>query len=160
MSDSQSYYGKNLISIEHRLNMCNLAVKYISEKYQTNSITVSDFHLKYPNYNTVSMIQKLKNESDIYYLTIGIDNAILINTWTKWEEIIATIPFIIVPRKNYEIKSEQWYHNNPHIIMKDIIESSNSSTQIRKHIKENKDLKQFLLKSIFEYIMVNKLYQS
>lgn len=154
----KSLNWKKLIDINHRIEMCNLAVQSLDIKYH-DKILVNDFLTKNQCNFSHELIQKLKQEfkDNIYYFALGADNALTINTWTNWEKLINSIPFIVIPRKGYTVSTHQWFHDKPHIFM-GVHENPGSSTIIRKNIKDNIDISNHVAKNVGEYIMKNKLY--
>src|SRR5437867_906901 len=81
--DYVSLSGKKIININHRIEMCQLALAdaLINIKH-VNRILVSKFQVENQCTTTQELLQLIKQEfkDNDYYVAIGVDNAMLINT--------------------------------------------------------------------------------
>ena len=98
----KSITGKQMESAEDRTNMCKLAM----EKNNNSKIKFCNFEIENELFDeSVNIIRKFLNchkEDNIqYYFLIGTDNALTIDTWLRWEEMINSMPFIVIPRNGY-----------------------------------------------------------
>lgn len=151
----ESYYGKNLISATHRMRMCELIIRD-----QDQRIKISDFQIVHKLGKTYEVIKKLRElyPMNDFFVALGIDNALTIEQWYHWKELITEIPFIVVPRKGYIAEKNQWFMNEPHLLIDENTENGGSSSMIRKLIKEKKRISQYVGNNIETYIEENKLY--
>jgi len=171
--------NKNMVSPEHRLNMCKLAAEV------DGRIRVFDYEIKNElEGSTYNMIKRLldedfsKQEMD-FSLIIGLDNA---NTFDKWVEsdlLEKLIRFVVVPRKGVKRDEKvDWYLKPPHIFLSpDNNIPEISSTEIRTYmdnyyvrpISKNMlpmqyEAEDFVVNSVgrkvFDYIVGNNLYRN
>jgi nicotinate-nucleotide adenylyltransferase len=149
-------FSKELISPEHRLNMCSIVVS-------NPKIKVMDYEIKNNlTGDTFTLITKLKEEYKNYkfYYIIGQDNADCFDKWYKAEELKKLINFIVIPRKGI-IKNNKvdWYLKQPHIYLNTSNNIENiSSTLIRNKLKYGLNVEEYLDKNVLEYIKENKIY--
>lgn len=164
----KSTTGKKLESDEHRINMCNIAIKNSNNpKIKLCSFEI-DFgqELDGQTYNSIKKILELHrignlpygyNKDNIYYLVIGMDNALTINTWDNWNELINMLPFIVLTRPGYNSSfKNEWFSKNPHIFLDNIATQNGSSTKIRNDIVNNSHPE--IDPCVYQYIKDNKLY--
>lgn len=170
-------FGKDMVSVEHRLAMCRLATQ------NDGRLKVCDYEiaheLKGETYHTVKLLLEDPDLQNYEFgWIIGMDNA---NTcekkWVNWELLERMIPFVVTPRGGYDIDpSVDWYRKRPHIFLgrseRPIIEIS--STEVRKHLvgyykSFNQGVKtpgnewlawlrQYLDSEVLQYILDNRLY--
>jgi len=153
-----TYYNKELISPKTRIKMLKLMLQNLN----TTKIKICDFEIRnklvdetYPN-----MLKFLQyyNENQFYFV-IGMDNANKIHTWGDYKNLINLLPFIIIPRKNYQKNNKiKWYLKKPHILI-NVQDIEGSSTEVRQDIAKNIKSK-YLFDNIYKYILNNKLYKS
>lgn len=161
-------YNKEMVSPDHRLEMCRLASKV------DGRIKVFDYEIKNKlSGKTYNLVKRLKTETELtekykFSMIIGIDNANTFNHWVNFEELERLIGFVVVPRKGY-VRDEKvdWYLKYPHIYLNNdnnIIEIS--STDIRNLLSsfytENKlkyeDILKYMNKDVLDYILQHELY--
>jgi nicotinate-nucleotide adenylyltransferase len=156
-------YGKNMISAEHRLEMCRIAAKVDAR------IKVFDYEIKHQlkgeTYQTVKMLQDEEYAKHTYSYSwiIGMDNANSFDKWVNYEYLEKMIRFVVVPRKGYNFNPEvQWYLKPPHIFLGQTNTPIGeiSSTQFREAYKAGRfeEARNFVGNEVFEYIQANKLY--
>lgn len=155
-----SYYGKTLTDALHRKKMCEMVISAFCSESDRHRIIVSDLQIVHKIGRTYDLIKKLRElyPMEEFYVAQGIDNALTINQWYRWEELVTTVPFIVVPRMGYEMKIHQWFMEKPHLYICENTDNNGSSTEIRKLIKENKSISQYVGKDSEMYIKENKLY--
>lgn len=146
--------NKHNISFDQRYEMCRLACKGYSK------IRPSAFELDVQSTNTITMLSSLKQRYGFItpYMIIGMDEALQIQSWVSWEDLIATNRFIVVDRVGYKpTKKKLWFQSYPHIYLKDTdgLLPVASSTAIRGGVGVG-----MLRKSVLDYITENKLYES
>jgi nicotinate-nucleotide adenylyltransferase len=155
-----SITGKNIISFEHRYNMCKLSI-------DDSRIKVFDYENKHQLAGeTYHLVKKLMNdplyENYNFSFILGQDNANIFNTFVNFEELEKMIRFIIVPRKGYEPTSNIWYTKIPHIYLngkdEDVPIIEVSSTDIREKIKNGENVDNLIHPNVLLYIKENKLY--
>jgi nicotinate-nucleotide adenylyltransferase len=156
-------FNKNMLSYEHRYNMCNIMIK--------NMKNIKVFDYEYINNlsgDTYTFIKTLKNDKKYenynFLYIIGGDNCENFNKWFNYEELERLIRFVIIPRVGYDINLNAWYLNKPHIFLTN--EDNNpimnvSSTFIRNKIKNNdtEDILKYINEDVFKYIKENNLYK-
>ena len=162
-------YHKNMVSPEHRLEMCKLAAEV------DGRIKIFDYEIKNQLAGeTYNLFKRLKEEKELtekyqFAMIIGQDNANTFDKWVNYEELERMVQFVVVPRAGVQRNmNSNWYLKPPHIFLNsektDIIEIS--STEIRKLLKEwrmgnfevNSKLEYFLGPKVFKYIQENDLY--
>lgn len=151
-------YNKQMLSFEHRFNMCNLALS------NNEKIKVLDYEKTHNlTGETFKLIKTLLNDKNFnkykFNFIIGLDNANTIDKWVNYKELLNLINFIIVPRAGYYIDNTAWYNQNPHILLHhDNPIMDVSSTLVRTLLHENKDVSNYLNKNVFNYIKQHHLY--
>ncbi|MFY9418832.1 MAG: nicotinate (nicotinamide) nucleotide adenylyltransferase [Bacteroidales bacterium] len=144
----------NLIDEKIRLEMVSLAIE------NANYLKASEieFTLPKPSY-TINTLKKLKNDYPKYTFSIimGSDNAISIEKWKDFQNIIDNYNIYVYPRTGYSIKNILSNKNINIDHSAPIIDIS--STWIREQIKNGKDVQFFLRKAVYEFIMENRIYR-
>lgn len=156
-------FNKDMVSPEHRLEMCKIASKI------DGRIKVFDFEIKNKlSGETYNLFKRLKQDEKLnnkykFSMIIGLDNANNFHKWVNFEELERMVRFIVVPRKGYDRDiNVNWYLEKPHIFLKndcDIIEIS--STTVRKILKNEKidDIEKYLSLDVIKYVEKNNLYK-
>ena len=164
-------YNKDMVSSEHRLNMCKLASKV------DGRIKVFDYEIKNElSGETYNFVKRLKTETELtekykFSMVIGLDNANTFDKWVNYEELEKLMSFVVIPRKGYtRDENVDWYLKYPHIYLNNenkIIEIS--STEVRNMFKsfyndttpkyKYDDFLKFLNKDVLDYILKNELYK-
>ena len=125
-----------MVSAEHRLNMCKLATEDIKK------IDVSDIEIKREGKSyTVDTLKQLKEmypESELYLIT-GADMFVTLLDWKDPEEIFSLATVCTVPRNDDDIevlkeKEKQYNALGAKTVILDLKKSNISSSKIRKHI--------------------------
>jgi nicotinate (nicotinamide) nucleotide adenylyltransferase len=162
-----NHLEKKLESVEHRINMANLAVS------NNPRIKISDYQIKHKlGGETYFYLNKIINDKEWenyrFFYAVGMDRAnTLLETWYNAEELIKLdVGFVIIPRKGYFRNDKvKWYLQKPHILIED--DEKNmipevSSTMARNILKDfipsREELKKILDEKVIDYIMDNKLY--
>lgn len=147
---------KTLLNDHNRLDMVELAVKNYPKMRASNI----EFSLPKPSY-TIDTLTYLKEKHPNYSfaLIMGEDNLEGLKKWKNSEKIINDYQIIVYPRyfdkKNEE--AEYLQHENIKLINAPIIELS--ATEIRKMIKENKNVRPMLPPEVFEYLDGSSFYK-
>jgi len=108
-------------------------------------------------YNTIrSLMESYKHIN--FYVIIGMDCAIEIDKWYKWEDLLKTVPFIVFQREGYNDEELKW---DPSTVVFKKHKKDYSSTQAREAIANNdNDLQQKIMyKNVIKYIKQNGLYR-
>lgn len=152
--------GKNMASTVHRLNMCRMFEKYNSK------IMVSDIEITRGGSSyTVDTLRTLKTQypdSD-FYLIIGADMFMTLQSWKNPEEICGLAKICTVSRNNDDIPQLEAHSKFlkrfgcDSVILTDAVMTV-SSTQIRDNIKSQKSITDLVIPEVGEYILQNGLY--
>jgi nicotinate-nucleotide adenylyltransferase len=152
----QNPFKKDITLLDEklRLEMVRLAIE------DANYLKASDieFSLPKPSY-TINTLEKLKNDYPQYTFNIimGSDNAISIEKWKDFQNIIDNYRIYVYPRTGYSTKNILTHKNIKIDNTAPIIDIS--STWIREQIKNGKDVQFFLRKVVYEFIKINGVYQ-
>jgi len=116
-----------------------------------------EFNLPKPSY-TINTLGKLTEEypNFNFVIIIGSDNLISLDKWKDAEKIIQSFDFMIYPRPKFLV-DETLLSSKIKFINAPVFEIS--STMIRKGLKENRKLRYFLSKGVYDFIIENKLYR-
>lgn len=162
MPNYSSIAGKNLISAEHRLNMCAIAASV------DNRIKVFDYEIRNKlKGETYYFFKRLKEEKELtekyqFAMIIGLDNANTFNKWVSFEELERLAQFVIVPRKGVvRDLNVDWYLQRPHIFLNSETTIMDvSSTQIRELLNsKSSEVLNYIDKNVYNYIVENNLYK-
>jgi len=144
-----------LLADHHRYQM----VLRATEDYPKLKSSNIEFDLEQPNYtvNTLAHLYE-KYPKHKFSLIMGEDNLQSFHKWKNYEVILQNHEIYVYPRV-YEKKVESKFHKHPkvHFINAPIVEIS--STFIRNGIKEEKNMKPLLLKSVWKYIDEMNFYK-
>ena len=144
----------NLIEDNHRLEMANNTFNHLK------NIKVSDieFKLDKPNY-TIDTINRLSEDfpNKQFTLLIGEDNLANFHYWKDYSKILEIVEVLVYPRTT-TINVDNELINNKKIKILDAPKIEISSDQIRKKMKEGVDIKSYLPKVVYEYIIEKRLY--
>jgi nicotinate-nucleotide adenylyltransferase len=88
---------------------------------------------------------------------MGSDNAISIEKWKDFQNIIDNYRIYVYPRTGYSTKNILTHKNIKIDNTAPIIDIS--STWIREQVKNGKDVQFFLRKVVYEFIKINGVYQ-
>ena len=164
MPNFRSISGKEMVSAEHRLKMCEIAAKV------DNRIKVFDYEIKNKlKGETYYFFKKLKEEKELtekyqFSMIMGLDNANTFDKWVNYEELERLAQFVVVPRLGVERDlNVNWYLQKPHIFLnKETSILEISSTDIRELFNKSKyqTLLNYLDHKVFQYIKSNKLYEN
>ena len=174
----------SVANADDRLEMIKLAISGIS------GITVSDVELKRrgPSYtiDTVYHFKRTQPDNALFYLIMGLDAFLEIDTWKSYRELLEQIPFIVMARpharhpdvqQGWKILedylkarlSEEYQFSSAlrryitdgkqpvHIC--DVRALDISSTDIRQAVKQNKTIDNWVSAEVVEYIKHKGLYQ-
>lgn len=146
-----NYYEKNeLIDAKHRYNMLKLAIE---DKMDVEKIAIESKIKLYAS-DTFNLIKEKYNKDDIFFI-MGSDNFREMPSWKNYEELKTNYNIIVIERERKKIR-----HENPENIMEFIPEklAEIDSTKIRKMLKNNEDVREYVNPKVYEYIRKNELY--
>ena len=147
---------KSLLNDHNRLDMVQLAVKNYPKMRASNV----EFSLPKPSY-TIDTLTYLKEKYPDYSfaLIMGEDNLDSLPKWKNSEKLIADYQIIVYPRTFEGEKKAHEYlqHENISLVNAPIIELS--ATEIRKMIKEGKNVRPMLPPEVFEYLDGSNFYK-
>jgi nicotinate-nucleotide adenylyltransferase len=145
----------SLLDNNHRFELAYRA----TEKYDKIKPTDIEFNLPQPNYtvHTLAHISE-KFPQHNFSLIMGEDNLKSFHKWKNYEIILEHHHIYVYPRIS-EGKTESRFDNHPkiHFTNSPIIEIS--STQIRKGIKEQKNVQALLPEPVWKYIDEMNFYR-
>lgn len=123
-----------LMDDEFRLHLAQIATR----EYSNIHVSDFEFHLPRPSYtyNTLERLRENYPERQ-FVIVIGADNWVNFSQWYKAKYLLTHYNFIIYPRKGYTISHKTLPSN---VYYLDMPLHNISSTEIRKRIKENKNL--------------------
>jgi len=170
-----------------RYEMVKMAVKDDSEL--KGFVEISDVELKRsgPSYtiDTVLHYKSILPEDSSFYLILGIDAFLEVNTWKSYMDLFDLIPFIIITRPgivNYKKNGNRsavekflfaWisgkyrfnskisgyvHEDKKTVFMLDIAPLDISSTMIRSHIRESKNISSLVPVAVNSFIDKKRLY--
>lgn len=154
---SKYKYKNNLISNKKRVEMLQILTN------KNKKLFVSDYELKNEDvytYQTLNYFRKMNCFDDIYFIC-GTDNLSYMDTWMNSKDILNNYKILIIKRDGEDIDKLLFKYNEykNNIIIADIKEKNLSSTEIRKKIKKNEDVAEFLDLDVYKYIKDNDLYK-
>lgn len=143
----------NLISEFDRMKMVELAIGNDSR------IIASDieFRLPKPSYtfDTLTYLSE-RNPSKEFVLLIGSDNLEFFHKWKNYEQLLEQYKLYVYPRPGSGLGSYS-DHKNVRLVNAPLIEISSSF--IRESIRNGKNIQHFLPAKVYEYIIINHLYE-
>ncbi|WEK69244.1 MAG: nicotinate (nicotinamide) nucleotide adenylyltransferase [Candidatus Chryseobacterium colombiense] len=147
---------KTLLNDHNRLDMVELALK----NYPNIKASNVEFSLPKPSY-TIDTLAYLNEKYPNYSfsLMMGEDNLKSLHKWKNSDYLIKNYHIIVYPRVfEGEAKSTEYQkHENISLIKAPIIELS--ATEIRRMIKENKNVRPMLPPEVFEYLDGSSFYK-
>lgn len=152
----------NLVSCEHRFNMCRLA------SAELPYAEVSDFEIKLEGksytYRTLQLL-KSQNENDDFYFIVGADMFLSMQNWKNPEIIFRLATVIAIPRDDDSVSELKEHYDKVLKKMgaKAIILNHSvltvSSTYVRDNIDNGTALENLIDSRVFNYIKENNLYR-
>lgn len=130
-----------------------------TEDYPLLKPTDIEFGLPQPSYtvNTLVHLQE-KYPDHTFSLIMGEDNLQGLHKWKNHEILVKDHDIYVYPRVFIEKKSKQVSYDRVHLIDAPIVEIS--STEIRKAIKEKKNVKPLLPQKVWQYIDEMNFYKN
>ena len=147
---------KSLLKDHNRLDMVQLAVKNYPKMRASNV----EFALPKPSYtiDTLTYLHE-KNPEYSFSLIMGEDNLNGLSKWKNAETLIKNHQIIVYPRTFEGEKKDHEYlqHENISLINAPIVEIS--ATEIRKMIKDGKNVRPMLPPEVFDYLDGSSFYK-
>ena len=134
---------------------------------------------KLTNYNTIDTLRFFsKQKKCTFFFILGSDAFSSINSWHKWKELLEYSHIIIIERANNKLYSDNmptevqaFFENNLTKDINDLKKYSKgyifvlpipmykySSSEVKRNLKNNTEIKSMLPKIVQEYISSHKLY--
>lgn len=158
-------FGKDMADVDHRLAMAFEGLQEARKKYNMDfRLSREEFRIKHEGstyeYLTQHIYPKYKESHDEYYFIIGSDNALNIEKFHCWQELIKIISFIVVRRDGFMATGNEWFMQKPHRFI-DLQLQNLSSTLIRDSIKTggHEAIKEMVPESVYDYIKAYNLYK-
>jgi nicotinate (nicotinamide) nucleotide adenylyltransferase len=139
---------RDLLNDELRLEM----VKKSIEGYDKFQLCMIEWELPQPTY-TINSLQKLRMNypEHTFELIIGSDNWLTFHRWKDFQMILKNFKVVIYPRRG---STDKLYVNHPNAsLSKDAPKIDISSTDIRKSIRDGKDVRFYMPVGIYQNII-------
>ena len=151
-----SYNKKGLVTFKDRYQMVGLMIDNSSNLLISDIGNKKDYEY---TYQALDYFKELYKDSEIYFIC-GTDNLNEFDTWRRYEYVLNNYKLLVIKRNDDNIeeilKKYELYKNN--IIIANIESRVLSSTVIRNNI-EKEEIKEYLDKNVYEYIINNNLYK-
>lgn len=153
--------GNNMVSPEHRLNMCKIFENY-NPKIRTSDIEILRGGSSY-TVDTLKQLKSLYPESELF-LIIGADMYMSLQSWRQPEEICSMAKICTVSRNSDDVGRLEMHSKFlerfgcKSIILKSRV-TTVSSTQVRKSVETGCSVKGLILPDVYAYICANGLYK-
>lgn len=157
---SPPHKSGEIVSAEHRVNMCRLAFKNLPK----TEISLEELYLEGKSY-TVKTLEYLKKQGILNpVLVIGADSLVDFFEWHRFKEILSMAELYVYIRKGISNKKilsakEALENLGAKITLLNIYPPEISSTEIRKKIKKSDYNGELLNSSVLEYINKHALYK-
>lgn len=142
-----------LIDYYHRYKMVNLAIKH-NPNFEVSDI---ERNIKGKSYTleTLKLLSQ-KYPKTKFYLIIGADEYLLLDTWHEPEKIIRYATLVVMLRPQQKIDENHMWPNTK--IVK-VTQIDISSSKIRQAIRLGKSVRYKISDEVYSYIKRNKLYK-
>ena len=166
--------NKDIVDAEYRYEMVKLAADEISF-FDVSRIEIDTKNVNY-TIDTFNKLSKIYNKDELFYI-VGTDAFLSIDTWKEYKQLLKYMTFIIMKRPEYDL-------SNIFIKYKNMIEFKNadetkiypaykntayidklpafdvSSSDIRKRIREGKNIMYLTPNSVINFIKAKGLYKN
>jgi len=145
--------SSSLLNEQHRYSLVKIAIED-EKKLKASNV---EFSMPKPSYTIDTLIylsEKFKQQH--FTLIIGSDSYLNFEKWKNYKQIILNYNILIYPRPSFQIKEN--LPSSVKIVEAPLLEIS--STQIRKHIKNNKSIRYLVTDKVLEQIELNGYYKS
>ena len=139
-------FGKDKEYIPNRLELL-MALETPNIKISTYEI---DNHLSDGTLSTLKhMWMNPEMEDYNFSIIIGADCVNDFERWKNYEELANSVPFVIVPRKGYELDSYKGILSHfPHTILDSVKATNFSSTEVRRRLKNHESIEDLVPKKV------------
>lgn len=152
--------AKNLVSSEHRYNMCSVALQDELFNFEVSKIEIQRMSKSY-SVDTLRELKEIYPNDELFFI-MGEDMFLTINHWYKPEEIFK-MATICASQRSLDGYNKMIEHGNElrktqkdfKFIVENIPYMEVSSTEIRENLNKMKEL---VPKNVVNYILENKLY--
>ena len=147
--------SNDLIKDNYRLEMANKVFNHLINIKVSNI----EFQLEKPNY-TIDTINRLLEDypKNQFTLLIGEDNLANFHQWKDYSKILDLVNIFVYPRTKKNA-IDKGIISNSKIMILDAPQIKVSSEEIREKMKEGSDIKNYLPKEVYSYIIEKKLYK-
>ena len=147
---------KSLLHDHDRYDMVEMAIK----NYPKMRVSDIEFSMPKPSYTIDSLTYLRERYAEYTFgLIMGEDNLVSLPKWKNYETLIKNHQIIVYPRVLAQYTDKETItHENICKINAPIIELS--ATEIRKMIREKKNVRPMLPPEVFEYIDAKGFYQN
>lgn len=161
--DNQHHWKDLSASFEDRMNMLRL----IESDPSTNAggkIKASDVGYIVSQERsgmtvTIDVIRYLQKQTKNTYIFIaGSDQLPRLHEWHNYEELMMRLPFLIIPRKGYQLSGEL-PHGAMWLTDKAFEPIDDSATRVREWLKKGESISDLVPKKVEEYIRERGLYK-
>ena len=145
--------SSSLLNEQHRYSLVKIAIED-EKKLKASNV---EFSMPKPSYTIDTLIylsEKFKQQH--FTLIIGSDSYLNFEKWKNYKQIILNYNILIYPRPSFQIKEN--LPSSVKIVEAPLLEIS--STQIRKHIKNNKSIRYLVTDKVLEQIESSGYYKS
>jgi nicotinate-nucleotide adenylyltransferase len=150
--------ANELLQDKHRINMINLAIQ------ENDYFESSDCEIKRGktsvNYTVDTLLhlrEAYSSDQVKFYLIIGIDNLIELDSWKKPEKLFTLSEVVVINRPGYLIQNvENEYYRK--VTFVPALHVDISSSDIRNRIREKRSIKYLVPLAVEKYILDNNLY--
>lgn len=154
--------SSQLVSCEHRLNMCKLAFDRF-DGYEVSDIEILRQGRSY-TYQTIIELKSIYPNDDLF-LIVGADMFLTLDKWKNPEVIFKNASLVAVPRNGKDKEELSNYYENvlrrlgakAKILTNPVMQIS--STYIRENVYNDDFNKESLPRTVYEYIVDNNLYR-
>lgn len=154
--------GSALVSSEHRLNMCRLAIKK-HEDFEISEIEINRQGKSY-TFETLSSLKELYPDDELVFIT-GADMFMTLHSWRQSEVIFQKASIATAPRNEIgKVELEKYYNDiikpmgaKAYILENPVIQVS--STYVRENIYSDKNICSLIDSDVYRYIAENNLYR-
>ncbi len=142
----------------HRLTMLELALEGHPE-FTYSDLEIERGGVSYTIDTIAELRKRLGNEPE-FWLILGLDAYLEINTWKQPERITSECFLAVARRPGYaaSITAVQDFQGRARFV--DITEIGISSTEIRRRIAQGQSIRFLVPKAVEDYIYGNRLYKS
>lgn len=157
---------QELINSSHRLEMCERVMKY--ENFLNISIHINRYEIEKGNISwTIDTLLALKNQfpDDSLYLVLGSDSMLQLHHWKSYIKLIKNSCLFVIKRLSHDntVLIEYW---NQHfskfsqnkLFISDQLPLKVSSTELRKKLREGKEISNLVPHYIDHYIYQERCY--